>query len=373
LDDIPIHKLLSELRIATEDRNYLLCRARLLCKIYPHLCDWGLHGRASRGVREALEINNHLLPPPPHHKDALITKSKFGHILNYEGNFKEAEKSISLLLEELKSGNYGHDSFPALLTSLGETLFKQSRFEEAKKVFEQALKDAQEALGPQSPTTLICLRNLGVNYIRLGNFDEAERLHREALKGTELVFGLAHPRTLQIKSDLARALRDRDLNASEEMQRQVSEEFEKHLGSEHPYTLHSKFRLAIVLHRQGRYEDAYALNHNVLVGREKLFGEGSKDTLQTIKQHALILRAQQKYEEAEKFYLRAYEVDRKIYGLNDPRANNILEEYQVMLKEKEELEARRTTQSTSALSNTNVSVASKVGNTPNALTCMGRM
>jgi hypothetical protein len=62
------------------------------------------------------------------------------------------------------------------------------------------------------------------------------------------------------------------------MHRQTLVRMEKVLGHEHPSTLGSMSNLAIVLDRQGKYEEAEARRRQTLAQREKVLGSKHPDT-----------------------------------------------------------------------------------------------
>jgi Flp pilus assembly protein TadD len=71
------------------------------------------------------------------------------------------------------------------------------------------------------------------------------------------------------------------------------------LGREHPDTLTSMSNLALVLGRQGKYEEAEAMNRQTLALKETVLGREHPDTLTSMSNLALVLGRQGKYEEAE--------------------------------------------------------------------------
>jgi Flp pilus assembly protein TadD len=71
---------------------------------------------------------------------------------------------------------------------------------------------------------------------------------------------------------------------------------------EHPDTLKSTENLAAVLNKQGRHEEAGALDRQTLKLRENPLGNQHPDTLRSVSNLAAILNNQGKYEEAEKLH-----------------------------------------------------------------------
>jgi tetratricopeptide (TPR) repeat protein len=80
---------------------------------------------------------------------------------------------------------------------------------------------------------------------------------------------------------------------------------EKLLGPEHPDTLWTVNKLAMICYDQGRYEEAEALFGRALASNEKLLGSEHPDTLWTVNILAENYRMQGRYKEAETLLERA--------------------------------------------------------------------
>ena len=77
------------------------------------------------------------------------------------------------------------------------------------------------------------------------------------------------------------------------------------LGKEHPDTLMSMTKLAVVLRDQGKYEQAEEMYREVRRLRETVLGKEHPDTLMSMISLAAVLRDQGKYEQAEEMYREA--------------------------------------------------------------------
>ena len=71
------------------------------------------------------------------------------------------------------------------------------------------------------------------------------------------------------------------------------------VGMEHPSTLTSMNNLALVLNRQGKYEEAGQMHREVLRIMQKVLGMEHPHTLMSMNNLATVLGDQDKYEEAE--------------------------------------------------------------------------
>ncbi|KAM0702907.1 hypothetical protein Q7P35_010339 [Cladosporium inversicolor] len=156
-------------------------------------------------------------------------------------------------------------------------------------------------LGPTHPDTLTSVSNLGSVLQKQGKYEEAEKLFRQALKGYEKALGLTHPYTLTSLSNLGLVLGSQGkYEVAEKLFRQALEGREKALGPTHPDTLTSVNNLGLVLQKQGKYEEAEKLFRQALEGREKALSPTHPDMLGSVNNLGLVLRSQGKYEEAER-------------------------------------------------------------------------
>jgi tetratricopeptide (TPR) repeat protein len=77
---------------------------------------------------------------------------------------------------------------------------------------------------------------------------------------------------------------------------------ERILGRDHDLTLGSKCTLAIILHDQGKFEEAASLHQQVLDKRANSLGKHHRDTLLSLNCLAAVLQAQARHEEADNLH-----------------------------------------------------------------------
>jgi serine/threonine protein kinase/lipopolysaccharide biosynthesis regulator YciM len=90
------------------------------------------------------------------------------------------------------------------------------------------------------------------------------------------------------------------------------------LGADHPDTLASKNELALLYHRQGKYDRAEPLLQQVLQASTALFGADHSDTQASKNNLALLYQAQGKYEKAEPLLLEVLQAKTAQLGADDP-------------------------------------------------------
>ncbi|KAG1657909.1 hypothetical protein FOA52_005810 [Chlamydomonas sp. UWO 241] len=93
---------------------------------------------------------------------------------------------------------------------------------------------------------------------------------------------------------------------------------EKFRGAGHPDTLSSVVTLALLLHDQGKFDEAEPLLRRALAGRDEALGPTHRDTLTSVTSLALLLHDQDKLDEAEPLYRRALAGCEKALGPTHP-------------------------------------------------------
>ena len=79
---------------------------------------------------------------------------------------------------------------------------KQKLYDEAERLFHEALEGRKLKLGEDHPHTLETKNDLAVLYKEQSQYDEAEKLFLEAVEGRRLKLGDTHPHTLESWNNL---------------------------------------------------------------------------------------------------------------------------------------------------------------------------
>jgi tetratricopeptide (TPR) repeat protein len=114
---------------------------------------------------------------------------------------------------------------------------------------------------------------------------------------------------------------------AEAMNRQTLALYETVLGREHPFTLTSMSNLALVLVRQGKYEEAEAMNRQTLALSETVLGREHPDTLTTIYNLASLLAKLRCYHESLALYERACAGFYIVFGDDHPTTRSCRQHY----------------------------------------------
>src|SRR5947208_15125339 len=76
--------------------------------------------------------------------------------------------------------------------------------------------------------------------------------------------------------------------------------------------------LAVVFHKQGRYDDALEWHERALAGKEKTLGKDHPSTLDTVNNMAVVFHKQGRYDDALEWYERALAGKERTLGKDDP-------------------------------------------------------
>src|SRR6266487_213244 len=238
--------------------------------------------------------------------------------LHQTGAYQEAER---LYKEALAMGErvLGDPNKATVINNLAELYREQGRYPEAEPLMQEALTIRERILGREHPETALSLNSLAGFYQAQGKYKEAELLCREALKVTEQVLGRESPETatmlnnlgflcgVQGKSKEAEALFKRSLAIRERV-----------LGKEHTDTARTVLNLAMLYTEQGRYPEAEPLVREALEIWKRVLGKEHPDTARALDNLAVLFLKQGRYEKAEPLIQEALTIREQILGKEHP-------------------------------------------------------
>ncbi|MBI5154748.1 serine/threonine protein kinase, partial [Candidatus Poribacteria bacterium] len=136
------------------------------------------------------------LPEPPREEIAAAMGAA-GSVLGEQGDYKGAEARMRDAIAFLGDDPAEHFAERMdLLNSLGVTLFRQERYGETLKVFEEVLAARLDRQGANHPDVAVARSNLASCLMRLDRPEDAERESAEALRIKREVLGENHPGTI---------------------------------------------------------------------------------------------------------------------------------------------------------------------------------
>jgi tetratricopeptide (TPR) repeat protein len=148
----------------------------------------------------------------------------------------------------------------------------------------------------------------------------AEDTRRHTLSLKEEIFRKAQVQTLVRKNELVSALdKQGKYEEAAAMNKETLVLAERVLGREHPETLISMSNMGRVLGHQGKYEEAEIMNRQTLAVFETLLGREDPETLASMSNVALMLGLQGKYEEAEAMNRQTLALKETVLGREHPQ------------------------------------------------------
>lgn len=131
------------------------------------------------------------------------------------------------------------------------------------------LKQQAKKLGPEHAITLSTVANIASLLKQQGDGEEAKVMYERALRGREKTLGLTHKDTLQTVLDMALLLRGQgNLSESETYLERAYMGRLEIFGKDHPDTLITVSELASLYHQQGKLNDARAMFERALQGEK---------------------------------------------------------------------------------------------------------
>jgi serine/threonine protein kinase len=235
----------------------------------------------------------------------------------------------------LRRGALGPESPDTLmaLKDLARMNFYEGRYDQAEPLYQQALEGLRRVRGPEDWATLAVLNDLAVLAYFKGRYGQAERLFEQALDGRRRALGPDHRDTLETMNNLAMLynMQGRPVQA-EPLVVQVLEGMRRVRGPEHPDTLTLMNNLAMCYVDLDRYDRAEPLFKQALDGRRRTLGPDHPETLASMHTLALLHRAQGRLDRAEPLAEQAREGMRRVLGPEHPETlnatNNLARVYQ---------------------------------------------
>jgi tetratricopeptide (TPR) repeat protein len=163
------------------------------------------------------------------------------------------------------------------------------------------------------------LARVGCSQEILGQFAAAESTHRQEISLREQLVGPEHLDTLIGMSRVALLMsRQGKDQEAEVMEIQMLVRKERVLGLYDPLTLASVSNLALLFDRQGKHEEAELMLQQTLAQLEKAQGSEHPYTLTSMNNLALVLNNRSKYAEAESMYRWILARQKTVLGVEHP-------------------------------------------------------
>ena len=198
--------------------------------------------------------------------------SSLGNVLYSQGKYEQARRRYEQVLPIVEQEHgVDHPDVARVLYSLGTTLLYQGEYEQATRYYERAVKIQEQALGARHPGVAEGLTNLGGVFNRLEDYERSRRYYERALRICEAALGGDHPNLGLILSNLgATSVKQGEYEEAREYLERALEIWETRLGPDHPYAATALINLGDALEAQGAQEQASAHFERALGIREAL-------------------------------------------------------------------------------------------------------
>jgi serine/threonine protein kinase/lipopolysaccharide biosynthesis regulator YciM len=159
-------------------------------------------------------------------------------------------------------------------------------------------------------------QTLGNTYISLGKYEAAKQHLERAMQIRREQLGKEHPDTLYSMGNVAVVYHRQDrYDEAEALCVETLELNRRVLGEEHPQTLDAMNLLGHVYMKQGRHDEAEQLLVKALENRRRVLGE---EQLRLMNSLAIVYINQGRYDEAEQLHVNVLEIQRRALGEEHP-------------------------------------------------------
>ena len=195
----------------------------------------------------------------------------------------------------------GHPARQEILLSLANTERGLGNFDRAVRYMEQALREAQAALGESDPTAAVPLFHLGDIYrAHLNDPERAESAYRRGLAIQEAAVGPTGLLLIHGLHSLGGLLRDRgQYDEAERLLRRAEDILYLAHGPDHPLAIGSSLNLAELFQVQGRFAEADSIYRRNIRIWEQTRGPRHPSVAGARSDYARSLQRQERFEEAE--------------------------------------------------------------------------
>ena len=220
------------------------------------------------------------------HAGLAAAYARKGQLAPAVANQKHATR-IAGVIEGLQSTEYATQA-----NQLGVLYHQAGNLQVAHDILQATKAIRGRVLGQRSTAFGHSCMNLGVVALDQKQLDEAEENFTVAEQIFAAEFGAGNSLSSRSKSHLAtiQMLRNRP-DLAERFLRDVVDDLAEAESSDSEGLLAHRYRLAIALARQGKYEDAGPLLESVIDQQRQRFGESDPRTMKSLKAYVLLLES----------------------------------------------------------------------------------
>lgn len=255
-------------------------------------------------------------------------------IMNYlglaylrSGESKKAEKLFQQIVEEKEETDHIYTAlYPWVKQRLAEIYRMKAQYTESERILMEMM-DPQFRNGEGLPEGYMvrCMTGLAETYRGQGRYEKAEQMY---IKVKEMGNQVNPFLLAELHLDMGR------YRQAEELLRAEIERIPDESPGKDPMRLMTaKNGLAVVLTKQGHYDEAERLFTEVWKVRKERWSDDHPDTLTTINAFGVLRRKQKKYEQAESLLRQALDGRQQKLGNDHPACFETIHELGILYKE----------------------------------------
>ena len=258
------------------------------------------------------------------------TLMSLGALQQRLGRYKEAlscsRRAIEIYEKESKATS---TNFMLVLNNLAIQLALTGEIEEAKATFFRAHELTIQLYGSEHANTARSWNNLGNLHVEMGEYEKAREYYESALNVRRKVLGKEHPMTARAMHNLGHVfVKVENYEEAEHLFRQSGELLKTKLGETHPTAVYARQALGDLHIKQERYQKAKELFEEMLVIYEEHIGTDLLDYAQCLHSLARIYEAEGNIKESVNLFERAL----SHYEKKLDSQHNIVKEIQTQLQ-----------------------------------------
>lgn len=237
-----------------------------------------------------------------------------------QGRFDQAEpyfeKAFAMRRKSLPPA---HEDLVASLNSLSATYFFQRKYSMAKPLCEQLLATYELLLGKHHPEVATCLINLGLIAMSENKFGDAEQYFAEASRIRRAFYEPAHILIGNSLSHLGNTyFEQKRYDRANETFKEAFDILEKYHDLNNSDLQAIVQRLAHSYEQVGKLEDLEKLYIKMIRSSELKIGPGSQQAGKYLEKLAHLHLSRKKFEAAEKIFQRLLSMRRHVFGETHP-------------------------------------------------------
>lgn len=207
-----------------------------------------------------------------------------------------------------------HPALAKATTSLGQVLEARGKYDEAIKVFEEAVR-LHSAAGKTDPDLAVALSELANTHFYAGHYDISESLNRRTLTMNRRLYGERHPYVADDLINLGAIQFERGKYAeAEHFYRQGLDIFRAWYGKDHHRTGGALTMLGRALVSQDKPEEASGLMQEALAIQERVYGKVHPRVASALNELGRVAQQRGKLDEGEAHFRRMADIYRKVYN-----------------------------------------------------------